>query len=284
MSTTVNEPPGRAKVAAAPRANAVLTLAIDVGGSRLKAGVLSETGAMVQGPARVDTPHPATPASVLALLENLISPLGRFDRISIGFPGMVRRGRVLTAPNLSDEAWHGYPLAAELARRTGRPARLLNDATVQGLGVINGRGLECVITLGTGMGFALFREGMLTPQLEIGQHLARNDMTYDEYVGNAAMADVGRTKWNKRVKRVIGALDVLVGFDEMHIGGGNAKHVAFELPKRCRIVSNEAGITGGVRLWDPVFDAVPDFAAEPLVGPTPLMAVGGSDAPPASTA
>ena len=194
MSTTVNEPPGRAKVAAAPRANAVLTLAIDVGGSRLKAGVLSETGAMVQGPARVDTPHPATPASVLALLENLISPLGRFDRISIGFPGMVRRGRVLTAPNLSDEAWHGYPLAAELARRTGRPARLLNDATVQGLGVINGRGLECVITLGTGMGFALFREGMLTPQLEIGQHLARNDMTYDEYVGNAAMADVGRTQ------------------------------------------------------------------------------------------
>ena len=264
MQSTVTQPPGRDAQAVAGTGAEALTLAIDIGGSRLKAGVLSQTGAMLRGPSRVDTPHPATPAAVLALLEGLIAPFGAFDRISIGFPGMVRRGRALTAPNLGNEAWHDYPLAAELARRTGRPARLLNDAMVQGLGVIKGRGIECVLTLGTGMGFALFREGVPAPQLEMGQHLARNDMTYDEYVGNAAMADVGKTKWNKRVRRAIAALDVLVGFDELHIGGGNAKHIAFELPQQCRIVSNEAGITGGVRLWDPLLDAMPEFAPESL--------------------
>ena len=224
----------------------VLTLAIDIGGSRLKAGILSEAGAMLQGPVRLDTPHPATPASVLALLDGLIAQLGAFDRVSIGFPGMIRRGCVLTAPNLGTEAWHGYALADALAQRTGKPARLLNDATVQGLGVIQGHGLECVITLGTGMGFALFREGQLAPQIELGQHNARHDMNYDEYVGNAAMEEVGKSKWNKRVRRVIAELDRLVAFDELHIGGGNAKYVAFELPQRCRIVSNEAGLTGGV--------------------------------------
>ena len=103
----------------------------------------------------------------------LVGPLGRFQRISIGFPGVVRGGRVLTAPNLGTEAWHGFPLAAALAERLGAPARLANDATVQGLGVIAGHGLECVITLGTGMGFALFEDGRPGPHLELSQHPVR---------------------------------------------------------------------------------------------------------------
>src|SRR4051812_29957277 len=127
-----------------------LTLAIDIGGTRLKAGVLSPEGAMAAGPARVNTPRPATPDPVIAALEELVRPLGQFQRISIGFPGVTRGGQVLTAPNLDTKAWREFPLARTLADRFGAPARLTNDATVQGLGVITGEGLECVITLGTG--------------------------------------------------------------------------------------------------------------------------------------
>ncbi len=275
MSSTIPKPP-RAQGAPPPPAptpvQQTLTLAIDVGGSRLKCGILSEAGAVLHGPVRVATPKPASPTAVLLALDGLIAQLGAFDRVSIGFPGMIRRGHVLTAPNLANEAWRNYPLTAEIAHRTGKPTRLLNDATVQGLGVIQGHGLECVITLGTGMGFALFREGRLSPQIELGQHTARNDMSYDEYVGNGALEDVGKKQWNKRVRRVIAGLDTLVAFDELHIGGGNAKYITFELPPRCRIVSNEAGITGGVRLWDISLADTPDFAPEPLAA-APVMGV-----------
>ena len=97
-----------------------LTLAIDVGGTRLKAGILAATGSMSAGPDRVDTPHPATPAAVVDALADLVRPLGAFDRISIGFPGVVRDGRVLTAPNLETKAWHGFPLARHARREAGR--------------------------------------------------------------------------------------------------------------------------------------------------------------------
>ena len=98
---------------------------------------------------------------------------------------------MLTAPNLGTEAWHGFPLADQLAERLGAPARLANDATVQGLGVIAGHGLECVITLGTGMGFALFEDGVPGPHLELSQHPVRGRKTYDQYLGNAALPRSG---------------------------------------------------------------------------------------------
>jgi polyphosphate glucokinase len=232
-----------------------LTLAIDIGGSRLKAGVLTEAGALVGTSVRVNTPHPSAPSDVVAAITTLVSGIGAFDRISVGFPGVVRKGIVLTAPNLGTQAWAGFDLGGALSAKFGKPARLLNDASVQGLGVITGSGLECVITLGTGMGFALFTDGQLAPHLEMGQHICRKGLSYDHYIGNAALADVGEKRWNRRVQKVIAALDVLVNFETLLIGGGNAKKIAFELPPNVRRVSNEAGITGGVRLWDAKLDA-----------------------------
>lgn len=233
-----------------------LTLAIDIGGSRLKAGVLNSAAQFVAGPVRVNTPAQATPDAVIGALLGLIGTLGAYERVSVGFPGAVRNGTVLTAPNLDSASWQRFPLAQELARRLGHPVRLLNDASVQGLGVIAGKGLECVITLGTGFGFALFEDGALAPQLEIGQHIARGKKTYDEYLGNAAYEGVGRRKWNRRLGRALDALKTLLNYDALYIGGGNAKHVTLALPDTVRIVSNEAGITGGVRLWDPRHDAI----------------------------
>jgi polyphosphate glucokinase len=237
-----------------------LTLSIDIGGSRLKASVLSVTGRMITQPNRTDTPHPATPEAVVAGLLGVVEPLGAFDRISIGFPGVVRRGRVLTAPNLGTPFWHDYPLADVLAERLGKPARMLNDATVQGLGVISGHGLECVITLGTGMGFALFDRGYPAPHLELSQHPVRKGMTYDQWIGNAALQKLGAKSWNRRVRKAIGIIATLVTYDTLAIGGGNAKRLDFKLPLGVRTVSNEAGITGGIRLWDSLLD--PLFVAE----------------------
>jgi polyphosphate glucokinase len=243
------------QVVAPGRPPGPLTLAIDIGGTRLKAGVLSPVGDMVAGPARADTPRPATPDAVLKVLSELFGTLGSIQRISIGFPGVVRRGRVLTAPNLDTKAWHDFPLAQVLAERLGVPARLANDATVQGLGVIAGHDLECVITLGTGMGFALFEEGIPGPHLELAHHPVRGRKTYDQYLGNAALRAIGRKRWNRRVRTAIGHIATLTNFDALYIGGGNSRHVQGELPEKVRIVSNEAGITGGIRLWDASLDS-----------------------------
>lgn len=231
------------------------TLSFDVGGSNLKAGRLDAAGGFVGERVRVPTPRPSPPGAVLELLVGMGEGLRPFDRISLGFPGVVRGGVVLTAPNLGTPAWQGFDLAGALSDRLGAPVRMLNDATVQGLGVIAGRGVECVITLGTGFGFSLYDGGRIGAHLEVGQHIARGDKTYDQYVGAAALAEVGRKRWRRRVRRVIEQIAVLTNFDALYIGGGNARLVDFELPPGARLVSNKAGVTGGAKLWDPALDA-----------------------------
>ncbi len=223
-------------------------LSYDIGGSKLKAAILDADGKQLGERARVETPHPAPPADVLPLLEQLAGQLGEFDKISVGFPGSVRDGVVRTAPNLDTEAWAGFDLASELQKRLGKPARVLNDASVQGYGAISGKGFECLITLGTGMGFALFEDGRLAPHLELGQHIAHKEMTYDQYVGNTALKDAGRKDWQKRVEKAIGQIYTLVEYDTLLIGGGNAKRLD-HIDGNIRIVDNIAGIAGGAKLW-----------------------------------
>jgi len=224
------------------------TLAIDIGGTGLKADVIDRHGQPVVARKKVPTPHPAPTALVLDGLRSMVAELPPFDRISAGFPGVVKHGRILTAPNLGTDDWHGFDLANALYENFDRPARVLNDAEVQGFGVIEGKGLELVLTLGTGAGTALFRDGELMPHLELAQHPVRDDKTYDQYIGNAALEEKGRDHWNRRVERVIGILAVLTNFDLLHLGGGNAEKVKSLPPKVVR-GSNEAGLTGGVKLW-----------------------------------
>ena len=238
------------------RKNGKLTLAIDVGGTRLKAGLLDRNGDMVAGPNRIDTPPKPDPQTVVDALAALAAPLGVFDRISVGFPGVVRQGQVLTAPNLGTSDWRHFPLASALAEKLGKPVRLLNDAEVQGLGVIARQGLECVITLGTGMGFALFQDGRPAPHLELSHHPIHKGKTYDQFIGADAFHAVGHNRWNRRLRRVLTAIEILAGFDKLYIGGGNAKHIAVDLADNIQVVSNVAGITGGVRLWDKSLDGM----------------------------
>lgn len=238
-----------------------LTLAFDIGGSHLKAGVLSPAGEMLTERARIVTPKPAKPEAVVDGLVELAQQLKQFDRITIGFPGVVRRDTVFTAPNLGNKLWNGFKLGAVIADKLGKPVRILNDASVQGLGVIEGRGTECVITMGTGMGFAHFLDGRLAPHIELSQHPIKGGKDYDEYVGEKALEKIGRKRWNKRVRKIIGVLETVVMYDALYIGGGNSRLIDGSLPANVRTVSNEAGITGGVRAWDKRMDHL--FEAPP---------------------
>ncbi|MGK9236794.1 ROK family protein [Inquilinus limosus] len=225
-------------------------LAIDVGGTGLKAAVIDDRGRMRSDRQRVPTPHPCPPKLFLDTIAALVRPLPAFDRIAVGFPGVVRNGRVLTAPNLGTGDWAGFALAPALSKRLGgAPVRMINDAEMQGMALIAGRGVELVVTLGTGVGTALFRDGELAPHLELAHHPLAKGKTYDEYLGNAAFQKVGRKRWNKRVKRMLEVLDVLLHPDRVHIGGGNTKHIDFTLPEGVTIASNEAGLEGGAGLW-----------------------------------
>ncbi len=243
---------GRAakQAAGSSRGRSPYTLAIDIGGTALKASVLDRDGRMIVERARLPTPYPCSPKVLLRALAELTAPLPAFDRISIGFPGVVREGHVVTAPHFRKKAWRDYPLAEALAQRLGHPARLLNDAEVQGLGVIAGQGLEVVLTLGTGVGSAVFASGWLAPHLELAQHPLYNGGTYNDYVGNEALHRHGKKKWNRRVLRTIEAVDSLLHYDVLFIGGGNARHLSADLPESVRIASNDNGITGGIHLWD----------------------------------
>ncbi len=225
------------------------TLALDIGGTGLKATVLDARGRMLVDRVRVKTPDPAPPDVMVDALVKLVKPLPRYDRISAGFPGVVRDGRVLTAPHWGNDIWKGFPLAETLRRRLGKPARVLNDADVQGYGAVKGKGLEFVITLGTGMGSALFRDGALMPHMEFAQFPFRKHKTFNDYVGDAVLKKHSKKKWNKHVATVIDAFRVLLNFDVLYIGGGNARHVKLDLPDDVKLVSNADGLTGGVRLW-----------------------------------
>jgi polyphosphate glucokinase len=225
------------------------TLAIDIGGTGLKASVLNEEGQMLHDRVRVETPVGSPPPTIVEALANLVAPLPAYDRISVGFPGVVRNGKVRTAANLGHDAWFGFDLAKALEKRLGKPTRVINDADMQGLAVVKGQGVELVITLGTGFGTALYLEGELAPHLELAHHPFRKGESYEEQLGNPARKDVGDKKWNKRIRRAIETLRLLVHFDHLYIGGGNAKEITFTPDPDVTIISNEAGIRGGVALW-----------------------------------
>jgi polyphosphate glucokinase len=227
----------------------IRTLAIDVGGSHLKASVVDERGHILTKPVRVDTPVGSPPKAIVQALVRLVGSLGTYDRVSVGFPGVVRDGRVLTAPNLDNDRWAGFDLATALTKALGKPVRVANDADVQGLAVITGTGVEMIITLGTGFGTGLYVDGRLAPHLELGHSPFRRGETYEAQLGNAARKRVGNRKWNKRLKKAIENLRALTSFDRLYLGGGNARKIDFAPDPDVTIVGNEAGIEGGIGLW-----------------------------------
>jgi polyphosphate glucokinase len=245
------------------------TLAIDIGGTGLKASVLDATGAMVADRVRVATSYPMPPTGdggMVPVLAKLVASLPEADRVSAGFPGMVRRGHILSAPHFVTKsgpgsevesklvkAWTRFDLAGALSDAIGQPARVANDADVQGLAVVSGEGLELVVTLGTGFGTAVFLDGRLLPHLELAHQPFRKGETYNDQLGERTRKEIGDNRWNGRVRKAAAQLDELFFFDRLYLGGGNARRVVRddlgELGDRTTVVDNSAGILGGIKLW-----------------------------------
>ena len=224
------------------------TLAVDIGGSGIKAMVLDEKGNSITDRLRIDTPDPATPTAVMDIICTLAKKQGSFDRISVGFPGVVEQGVTKSAANLDDE-WLGFDFAEAIHQRLGKPVKIKNDAEIQGYGAISGSGVELVITLGTGFGSALFVDGKLMPNLELAHHNFRKGKTYEERLKKKQLKKKGKKKWNKRLKKAIASLESAFHYDRLYIGGGRAKKINFDLPDNVETIPNVAGILGGIALW-----------------------------------
>jgi polyphosphate glucokinase len=224
-------------------------LSIDIGGSNIKATILDFEGNLTREYVKIETPSPATPDKVLEAIKHLVKDFPDYHKISAGFPGYVRNGVVYTAPNLDNITWHKFNLNRELSLLLDKPAKVVNDADLHGFGVISGKGLELVITLGTGFGTALFNDGLLLPHLEIAHHPVSKDRTYDEYVGKKALKEVGTRKWNNRVEKILMILKTVFNYDTLYIGGGSADKINIKLDENIVIVSNKDGIKGGAKLW-----------------------------------
>lgn len=240
------------------------TLVVDVGGSGIKATLLNELGKAVGDRIRRDSPVSGMPGAVMDIIVSLAKEFDDFDRVAVGFPGVVVNGIVKDAPNLAKD-WQDFNIAEILQARLKKPVRVANDADVQGFGAIAGTGVELVITLGTGVGTSLFVDGRLVPNLEIGKDKLRN----------SALQRVGKKKWNKRLVKFIKRLDEIFHFTKLYIGGGNSKEVDVSLlPPNVTIVSNLNGLIGGIALWrdEPVVPAVSGQPAKPASSSRQLAA------------
>jgi polyphosphate glucokinase len=224
------------------------TLSVDIGGSGVKVMILDASGNPLTERLRVDTLQPPIPVAILNAIAQLALSVGECDRISVGFPGVVRNGVIETAANLHPD-WIRFDLARELSQQLQKPVRVINDADMQGLGTIAGIGVELVITLGTGFGSALFVDGKLVPNLEMGHHRFRKGETYEQQLGRFTLEKIGEQKWNQRLQKAISSLQHLFNYDILYIGGGEAKLVNIELPANVKIVSNLNGLLGGITLW-----------------------------------
>ncbi|MEB2314381.1 MAG: ROK family protein [Sorangiineae bacterium] len=230
-------------------ASSPTTLAIDIGGTGIKMLVIDAEGRALTERMRELTPHPAAPEAVLAVIRDMVARQPAFERVAVGFPGVVVRGVVKTAPNLDTELWREQDLEAAIGGITGRPTRVINDADLQGYGVISGHGVELVLTLGTGLGSGLYVDGHLVPNLELAHHPFEKGRTYEERMSDAELSRIGKKKWNRRIARILTTLRPIFNFDKLYLGGGNAKKLRILLPEGVEVFENVEGMAGGVRLW-----------------------------------
>jgi len=226
------------------------TLAVDIGGGSVKLLVLSAEGVPVTETLVQPTPQPATPDAVLKLVHDMADTLPPHRRVSVGFPGVVKDGVAFNAPNLGNELWDRVPLAERLTQALQRPVRAVNDVDLQGLGVVRGRGVEMVVTLGTGMGAALFTEGALVPNLELGHHPLRDEKTYEDLVRDSELKSIGPVEWTARVLHALEQIKPIFNYDTLHLGGGNVQNLTAKLPDDVRVYTLAEAMRGALRLWN----------------------------------
>ncbi|HWV79363.1 MAG TPA: ROK family protein [Isoptericola sp.] len=251
----------------APAPADVLTLAVDCGGGGIKAAVLDSAGTAHATPVRVPTPYPLPPALLLDTVADIADRLPPAHRVTLGMPGMIRHGVVVRTPHYITRsgprsrvlpelvaAWASFDVRGALARRLGVPALVLNDAEVHGAGVVAGSGAELVLTLGTGLGSALFDGGLLAPHLEWSHAPVRRGATYDQYIGEPERRRLGDGLWSRRVVAMVDGLRPVFLWDRLYLGGGNSRRITRAALDRLGddvvVVPNSAALVGGARAWD----------------------------------
>jgi len=224
-------------------------LSIDIGGTYIKGTILNEAGEMRIGYHTVETPHLPGHQKLLDAIRKLVIDFPSFNKVSIGFPGFVKNGIVFSAPSIAPDKWRNINLQQIIEDEFNCPVRIVNDADMQGLGVITGLGFEILITLGTGLGSAMYMNGNLLPHLELSQHPIGQGFIYDNYIGKKVFEDLGKTIWNQRVEEVLNIIKTVFNYDHLYIGGGNSRFITLDLDDNITLVSNEDGIKGGAALW-----------------------------------
>jgi polyphosphate glucokinase len=234
-------------------------LGIDIGGTGMKAAPVDvATGKLLAARQKIETPHPAVPDAMAGVVKELTASFGWSGPVGITFPGVVIDGVTRTAHNL-DKSWIGMDAAALFSKATGNPVRVLNDADAAGVAEmkfgagVGERGTVLLLTFGTGIGSALFTQGVLVPNTEFG-HIEIRGRDAESRASEHAKELHGLSwgKWAERVEEYLEHIEALLSPNLIIVGGGISKESDKWVPRltgiRARIVPaallNDAGIVG----------------------------------------
>jgi polyphosphate glucokinase len=238
---------------------------LDIGGSGIKGTpVETESGELLGDRIRAPTPEAATPDEVVAAAVEVVSRSGWEGPVGCGFPGVVKEGVIHTAANVADE-FIGFDLQTRLQKELGTPVRIVNDADAAGLAEVRwgaGRGVEgtvLMLTIGTGIGTALFIEGKLVPNTELG-HVEIHGREAELWAADRIrkVEDLSWKKWARRIEEYFQKVEALLWPDLIVVGGGVSKKSERFLPRietRTKVVPaemlNNAGIAGAALAYVP---------------------------------
>jgi polyphosphate glucokinase len=212
-------------------------LVVDIGGTNVKVHAPGH-----RAPIKIPSGERLTPARMAKGVLDAVKDCA-FDVVSIGYPGVVVRGKPVTEPVNLGRGWVNF----NYKKAFGKPVRVINDAAMQALGSYKG-GRMLFLGLGTGLGTALIIDGMLEP-MELAHLPYKKGQTYEGYIGKAGMKRTGKKKWRKHVLDVIDRFRLALNVEDVVLGGGNAKCMR-ELPRGVRLGANANAFIGGYRLWD----------------------------------
>jgi polyphosphate glucokinase len=246
------------KPAKAAKPGATFTIVMDM--DSIVAGVVAPDGKAIGAGVEAPSCFPCEPEALVDETRRAAAAVPAFERVSVGFPGPVRDGHVLSVPGFVSggkgklrAAWAGFDLGGALRIALGKPVRVANAITLASAGVIEGSGLELVVMLDDGFETSVFVDGAPAIDLNLAAHEFRKGATYAEQLGEPARRRAGRKKWNRRVQLALDSLDRLLGYDRVYILGGNASRVSVDLGPKARVLADGLSpLQGGGRLWQQV--------------------------------
>ena len=240
------------------------TLAVDCGGGTLKfAKVDQDLNIFKEKNLKVQ--YPFSPSNLVLIIQTVFEEFAPIDRVVVGIPGMIRNGVVITTPHYQNiagprsqidpalkNAWDGFDAKEAIRSKLKTPTQVLNDAQLHGLGVIEGVGVELVLTFGTGLGYALFNNGIPSVHFELSRSPIGFNNIYDEYIGETERRRLGNRWWSWRVLRLINKIKPVFEPDTIYISGGNAQNLTTttlkHLPPNTKLTDNSAALKGAAKL------------------------------------